>query len=64
MSKPKRRKAREFIVLLSMHGLVVRDANWYGSGSREWARENYPDCQIIKVREVLKPRKSRKREEK
>jgi hypothetical protein len=25
MSKPKRRKAREFIVLLSMHGLVVRD---------------------------------------
>jgi hypothetical protein len=62
MSKPKRRKAREFIVVLSMHGLVVLDANW--GGSMRWARNKYPDGEIVKVREVLKPRKSRKRGEK
>jgi hypothetical protein len=62
MSKPKRRKAREFVVVLSMNGQFVNDAAWIGSA--RWASNEYPDCEIVKVREVLKPRKSRKRGEK
>lgn len=60
MTKPRKRKAREFLIGLSCAGTALVAATWYGNG-RRWFQHAYPTiANIIRVREVL-PRKRGKR---